>query len=313
MSCTNPRTVGFTSTGDLAWSPKFASREYPPIKLPCGKCIDCRMAHAREKSIRCVHEAQMHEQNCFITLTYNDENLPPGSRLIYRDWQLFMKRLRKSLHNQSVGFMVTGEYGEKNKRPHWHAILFGWRPDDLVLCKKNETGDPLYSSATLEALWAKNDSDTVPNYVGDVTLKSAGYVARYSLKKLVHGYDQNHNYHPIHKMSSKHAIGKKWLEKHWPDIFNYGECRVDGVSMPVPRYYEKWLQKNRPADWIRYVTETKSLKIEKAEKRQEEDEKIYALKCEKRRPFRGPAVTKKQARAAILKQKIDQLNKFTKD
>jgi len=107
-----------------------------------------------------------------------------------------MKKLRK-LQNDPIGCFVTGEYGEKNKRPHWHAILFNYSPGDMEYHSSNERGDKLYTSKTIERLWGLNDSEKRPNLIGSVTFHSAGYCARYSAKKLVHGRDDEHSFQPI--------------------------------------------------------------------------------------------------------------------
>src|SRR4051794_29862641 len=65
-----------------------------PVDLPCGQCIGCRLERSRQWAIRCSHEAKLHEENCFITLTYAPEHLPPGGTLVVKDFQDFMKRLR---------------------------------------------------------------------------------------------------------------------------------------------------------------------------------------------------------------------------
>lgn len=256
MRCTSPRTVGFAADGKtIVWSQKQFSKQFSTFQLPCGKCIDCRLDYARQWAIRCVHEAQMYEKNCFITLTYDDAHLA-SPKLIYRDFQLFMKQLRK-LQNEPMGVFVTGEYGEKNKRPHWHAIIFNWRPADAIYSHSNDRGDKCFQSETLTKTWGRGKCE-----FGDVTFESAGYCARYAAKKLVHGKDGDHDFHPISKKSSKHAIGKKWLEKFWPDVFNYGRLRLaNGASSSIPRYYEKWLKENRPEDYLRYVTKVKSEKM----------------------------------------------------
>lgn len=176
-----------------------------------------------------------------------------------------MKKLRK-LQNDPMGVFVTGEYGEKNKRPHWHAIIFNYRPSDLVYRRSNDNGDRIYTSSTIDDLWDYNDPEKAPTEIGDVTFQSAGYCARYAAKKLVHGKDQEHEFKPISKKSNKNAIGKKWLEKYWPDVFNYGQIVLpDGKTCSIPRYYEKWFQKNQPQAWEAYVKQTKQHKITKAE------------------------------------------------
>lgn len=260
MRCTDPRTVGFKPDGKtIAWSQKDHSKEYATFQLPCGQCLNCRLEYAREWAVRCVHESKMYPNNSFITLTYDDKHLG-DNKLEYRDFQLFMKKLRKKLPGQQIGFFVTGEYGEKSKRKHWHALIFNWRPQDTVYQFSNDRGDKVYTSAILSSLWPQGNAN-----LGDVTYESAGYCARYAAKKLVHGNDDAHEYKPISKKSSKQAIGKKWLEKYHDDIFNYGELVLNGRPCGnVPRYYVKWLQKHHPLKWERYVTETKLNKTQAA-------------------------------------------------
>jgi len=213
VRCTKPRTVSQAAEGQpLNWRQKNYNGKDRLFQLPCGKCIECRLEKASSDAVRCVHEAKMHESNSFITLTYSEEHLT-CPRLQYSDFQKFMWRLRFAFPNQEIGYKVTGEYGDQNKRPHWHALIFGWRPSDLVPLYKNENGDQLYSSQVLDKLWGKNDPEQKPNEIGQVDFKSAGYVCRYAAKKLIHGRDQDHDYHPIARCSTTYAIGKKIFGK----------------------------------------------------------------------------------------------------
>lgn len=311
MRCTSPRTVGFKADGKtISWSPKTTSKEYAEFQLPCSKCIECRLEYARSWAVRATHEAQMHPESCFITLTYSDTHLK-SPKLIYKDWQNFMKKLRKTVP-QAIGVMVVGEYGEKTKRPHWHAILFNFDFKDKVFLRENELGDKLYTSKTLEQLWGKNDSEQKPNEIGNVTFKSAGYVARYSTKKLVHGLDDNHDFHPIFRTSSKHAIAKKWLETYYLDVFSYGHVILNnGQSCPIPRYYEKWLKKEHPDVWINYLQTSKEQKLKTAlEKSAHEKrlDKTQRSELADQYGYLAPAPqTKQQARRAITKQRFELL------
>lgn len=318
LRCTFPRSVGFKSDGKtICWSSKHSSKEYASFQLPCGKCIECRLEYARQWAIRCVHESMVHEKNSFITLTYSDEHLN-SPKLVYSDFQKFMKRLRKT-QNDPIGVFVTGEYGEDKKRPHWHAILFNWRPADCEYHRANDRGDRIYTSRILEKLWTFNDSEKRPNEIGDVSFHSAGYVARYAAKKLVHGYDDP-EWNPISKKSSKHAIGKKYLEKFWPDIFNYGKCiLIDGTEVGIPRYYEKWLKENQPAAWRTYVTETKIKKISFAEEASARENEEHQSAIHHRRylssldaRFRGDPISRAEAKYKVLTAKFKLLQSYLK-
>lgn len=333
MRCTSPRQVGFMSDGKtISWSPKTINKEYATFQLPCGKCIECRLEYARQWAIRSIHQAQMHRDNSFITLTYSDENLT-SSKLKYIDFQLFAKRLRDKIfrdfikvygkqnwHSLSkqqkketyeplkISIFVTGEYGDKTKRPHWHAIIFNWRPHDTKLHYTNHRGDKVFTSETLSTLWPSGHAE-----IGSVTIESAGYVARYAAKKLGHGKDDEHDFHPISKKSAHQAIGKKWLEKYYKDVFSYGLLVLpDGQTSSIPRYYEKWLQKNHPDEWKIYVTKTKQAKMELASKKSTLESQEYIRQMQSRGPFKGTLTTRNQARKEIQKQKFKQLQENLK-
>jgi len=277
VRCTSPRTVGFHADGKtICWSKKQYSKEYATFQLPCGKCIECRLDYARQWAVRCVHESKMYEKNCFITLTYDEANLE-SPKLIYSHFQKFMKKLRK-VQEAPIGVFVTGEYGTINKRPHWHAIIFNWSPNDGVHKYTNQRGDKVFTSECLTKIWGKGLAE-----YGSVTFESAGYCARYASKKLVHGKDGEHEFNPISKKSSKHAIGKRWLERYWPDVFSYGRLVLpDGSTSSIPRYYEKWFKETHPEEWQRYATGRKALNTENARIISEEELKQWNLNNLKR-------------------------------
>lgn len=306
-----------------------------------------------------MHEAQMHEKNSFITLTYADQHLP-GEKLKYKDFQAFQKKLRTRLFQKEldrwfpnlaqkdqrrlyrslspasrenfrvpteISIFVTGEYGDQNKRPHWHAIIFNWRPDDCVLERTTERGDQVFSSETLgprSAEQVDDGKDRLWNFgkceLGSVTFESAGYCARYAAKKLTHGHDGTHEFEPISRKSAKNAIGKTFIEKFHDDVFNSGFCLVESkekkVKCGIPRYYEKWLQKHEPEKWVRYVTQ-KKLKITQEATAKEEIKKQENFDInEQRRTLMGldfvPQVTEQEARKKILEQKFQQLQERLK-
>jgi len=327
LQCTSPRTVGFLPDGKtISWSSKKSSKEFASFQLPCGQCLACRLDYARQWAIRCVHESKMHENNCFITLTYSDEHLK-SPKLIYSDFQLFMKRLRdkkfrdfmkkfgkenwklltkqerkKHYETLSIGYFVTGEYGEKTKRPHWHACLFNYSPTDPVPKYTNHNGDTAYTSQELENLWPQGNSE-----FGQVTFESAGYCARYAAKKLVHGKDSEHEFKPISKKSARQAIGKKFLEKYYKDVFTHGHIVLEnGKTCSIPRYYEKWFKQHHPKEYEIYATETKLRKATHAKnKALKELEKFKEDSLN--RGIKGATITRKQSAKEILKSKFKTL------
>jgi len=103
MACFHPLTAYRSFDGQIRFDEK---RNGEPLELPCGQCIGCRLERSREWAIRMVHEASMHEDNCFITLTYAPEYLPPDGSLVKSDFQKFMKRLRKQVKKKFVSITV---------------------------------------------------------------------------------------------------------------------------------------------------------------------------------------------------------------
>jgi len=236
------------------------------IQLKCGQCIGCRLERSKQWAIRCMNEAQMHSKNCFITLTYNDENLPPNDSLVYRDFQLFLKRLRFKYSGTTIRYYMAGEYGENYGRPHFHAILFGIDFADKKPWKKS--GDNiLYRSKDLESLWTDNLGNSLGySSIGDVTFESASYVARYIMKKQ-NSDKLNPNtgkpYNAVYdytnpktgeitkktpeftKMSLKPGIGATWIEKYMSDVYPHGEIILRGnKKVLTPKYYDKIFKKH---------------------------------------------------------------------
>lgn len=250
MSCLYPLTAWHKAGGGITFSGREGEPGVIPFNLPCGKCIECRLDYSLEWAMRCEHEAYS-RPGIFVTLTYKEPLKNP--RLDYADFQRFMNTLRKT-RGEGIGFYVCGEYGKVNKRPHWHALIFGYQPPDCRPYRKNHEGDQLFYSDEVDRIWHENDPNLQPSAIGELTFKSAAYVARYSAKKLVHGHDGTHDFKPIAKMSRQYAIGKSFLESFHAEIFDSGFCMTfDGVRRPIPRYYRKWLLKHYPGRWREWL------------------------------------------------------------
>ena len=227
------------------------------LTVACGKCMECRLAAAHEWALRAMHEASLYMNNIFVTLTYDDEHLPSDWSLHYPDFQKFMHRLRK--RQPGAGrFLMCAEYGEQFGRPHYHAILFNCAFSDKMLVRDTPKG-PLYTSEKLSDIWGLGHVS-----FGDVTLDSAGYVARYTTKKitgpaagaayqfLIPGTDVVVDRPPPFLRSSlQPGIGAPWLEKYLEDVFPSDFLVMDGKRFPVPRYYSKLFERWEPDEFAR--------------------------------------------------------------
>ena len=214
-----------------------------PCPLPCGRCLGCRLERSRQWALRCVNEASMHKENSFITLTYDDDHVPSDYSLKKRDFQLFMKRLRKHFAGKKIRFFACGEYGEHTFRPHYHAILFGHQfTDRKIITKETENGVVnLYQSKTLNNLWQNGFASS-----GEMTFESAAYVARYCLKK-INGPEADYHYlgrePEFSLMSRMPGIGADWLKYYRKDVYPNDICMARGVPSKPPRYYDEQLKK----------------------------------------------------------------------
>lgn len=230
----------------LTFNPLNAMNSSSPLEIPCNNCMGCKLERSRQWSIRMMHEARYHPQNCFLTLTYNDQAVPIDFGLKLRHWQLFMKKLRKSLP-QRIRFFACGEYGDLNGRPHYHAIIFGYDPPDKLFLERSNSGEPVYRSETIESLWGFGNTSSQ-----DVTHKACAYVARYVTKKLstrdTHGADRYYRVSPVdgafHQvapefavMSRKPGLGARFAAEFKSDFYPSGFLVVDGVRQAPPRYY----------------------------------------------------------------------------
>lgn len=92
-----------------------------PVPVACGRCPSCLVNRSRLWSGRLLLESLLHAQSSFWTLTYQVE--PEKRSLDPRHLQLWLKRARRAFG--SFRFYGSGEYGDRNNRPHYHVVLFG--------------------------------------------------------------------------------------------------------------------------------------------------------------------------------------------
>ena len=228
------------------------------ISLPCGQCVGCRLERSRQWAMRCIHEAQLHQNNCFITLTYDDEHLPKDLSLDHREFQLFFKRLRKANPHIKIRYYMAGEYGTLRGRPHFHACIFGYDFHDKKLLTRTTAGSLLYRSQELEKLWPYGYST-----IGDVTFESAAYVARYIMQKQT-GKDVDPNHYTYcdlqtgelvklqpeyNKMSLKPGIGANWYQKYKNDVYPHDYVEIRGQKIKPPKYYDQLFSKENPYEY----------------------------------------------------------------
>jgi len=162
-------------------------------------------------------------------------------------------------------------------------------------------------SSLIDELWSKNDQGTTPSQIGQVTIDSAGYVARYAAKKLTHGSDGDHDYHPIHKTSSRRAIGRSWIEQNYKHTFENGFCVLqNGQITKIPRYYVDWCKKYQYDTYKFYLTHVQPERIIKAQQQQRKEELEYISRFISCKSSEVIPKTRSQIKETILKSKFKQ-------
>lgn len=234
MVCYHPVHGWRAPNGTITQNKRSGWSDLPAVR-GCGGCVGCRLEYSRQWALRMMHEASLYEANVFLTLTYDDEHLPPHASLRLKDWQDFMKRLKERFRGRSIRFYQCGEYGEQTHRPHYHAILFNFDLDDKVLHKVTDRGDYLYTSELLDDCWGHGHC-----LIGAVTFESAAYCGRYVMKKLTGARKSEYGLREPekHTSSRRPGIGNPWLKKWKTDVFPNDFCVLEGKKIPVPSYYD---------------------------------------------------------------------------
>lgn len=308
MACFHPLVVWIVTDHSVEIGQKFRrvlkftepkklgkSSSVEKSQIPCGQCVGCRLERSRQWAMRCMHEAQMHKQNCFITLTFSPEYLSTRKNewsLDVRDFQLFMKRLRNRF-GKGIRFYHCGEYGEMcsncdrslfyckcgplmNKvlgRPHYHACIFGFDFPDKEIFRVTDVGNILYTSEILEELWTDPKTDMPMGFctIGDVTFESAAYCARYIMKKITGDmaddryfrHDTGEVLKPEYTtMSRRPGIGRTWYDDYFSDVYPHDFVVVDGAKVRPPKYYDGLFKADRPY----HFDDIKHLRQENAKK-----------------------------------------------
>lgn len=193
------------------------------MTVPCGKCVSCRVAKAREWATRMLHERDQYEKSVFITLTYNDQHIPKNQSINKEEVQRFIKRLRKKV-KLKLKYYACGEYGDQSERPHYHAIIFNIGIKDTQIIKD---------------AWQEKGHV----YVGTVTYDSARYVADYIQKKYAGRTSEvppDARQRPF--MLSSQGIGKEYALNNKEQLTDMLSCTVYGKNVGMPRYYKKILK-----------------------------------------------------------------------
>jgi hypothetical protein len=268
MTCINPRLAYRKTNGQftLAKIGDTAPIEKSTL-VPCGQCMSCRISHQRQWATRMVHESYSHKESCFITLTIDEEHRNPTHSVDQRDMQLFVKRLRKELEPMKIRIFYCAEYGTKSMREHYHAIIFGYMPEDKKPYKRNQQGDMLYISDTLTRIWGKGHLT-----IGEFNSSTADYCAKYVTKSYI-GKDKENAYNwvdengeiiqrtpPFQSSSKRPGLGSDFYDKYKDQLYAFDQTVIDGKPRSIPKAYDRKYKKENP-DLFKVVKRKRSEKL----------------------------------------------------
>lgn len=253
------------------------------MKVPCGRCHNCRKAKSREWALRLLHESTLWDHSIFLTLTYNDDHLPYDMSLRKTTLQKYLKRLRKRIGDRKIKYYACGEYGPDGGRPHYHMVIFGlalwehqlgsprgkgyeilggpgftaWHPRGFVA-----GGSINYGSLRYITDYVSKKSD-IPTRLRQqrlddlqINIRSTYLEPVADVVHLKQGYQVQR---PFQLCSQ--GIGKEYLHKHKERLLRDMGCAVTtGKIAPLPRYYVKKLLEQHPElstsqEWAKWFTD----------------------------------------------------------
>lgn len=173
MMCKKPYIRAGSKVTPLAELPTATQEErLACTPFPCGQCLPCRINKARVWQHRLILESYTNKPSIFVSLTYNDENLPNYKSLDPYDVTKFLKRLRYLLgKKRRISYYYVGEYGTQTKRPHYHLFIFGM-------------GNISNDRVLLEKAWSIKNKPMGYVHVGEVNPHSIEYCVSYITKSM---------------------------------------------------------------------------------------------------------------------------------
>lgn len=286
MACFHPRSMWPSKAGGRwTFSPGDAKPGAQGVEVGCYRCQGCKASRTAQWTQRNIWEFDAHGQvGCFVTLTLADEHLPESYSVDVRTLQLFLKRLRKRLWREfrvKIRFFAVAEYGDAEsgtKRPHYHVLVYGWRPEDAEQIENAQSGLPQWQSALLSEVWGQGRVT-----VGDVTPQSISYCAGYVFDKRsgdAAKEEYSNRLHPVtgevrtvrppfNVMSRRPGIGMGWYEKHAGDDAKSTFVVRDGRKRAMPRAIVRQRLKEMASDAEReaFLTERREAAAAAAEAR----------------------------------------------
>lgn len=219
-----------------------------------------------------MHELQDWESAIFVTLTYTDEQLLIRSNyaqsLVKEDLRNFFKRLRKNLEPRRIKYYGIGEYGDKDGRPHYHAVIFGLDFDEHKVQRfLSRKGNPTWLVVRGPALtaWSPHGICIGNVHIGTVTHQSTKYVSSYLHKKYNGNMLEYYGKDRIQPFSfQSQGLGKGFAVRNMEQIVEAVGCLQRGNEVGIPKYYvRKFEEIMNPHDFEEFKQAIKQKAVER--------------------------------------------------
>lgn len=123
-------------------------------------------------------EAAQYSDNTFVTLTYDEKNLPEDHSVRPSILSAFVKRHRKA--GYKFRYFGVGEYGDLSMRPHYHLAMFGHENCRRIQTRITKNQTPCCDVCeSIKKSWGLGQI-----MLGTLEPKSMAYVAGYVVKKM---------------------------------------------------------------------------------------------------------------------------------
>lgn len=230
----------------------------------CGKCVECQRRRLNDWFLRLSNEMKHSTFSVFVTLTYDEQNLPfdPDTGEVCvskRDVQLFHKRLRKELSTNvrptvKFRYFVVSEFGGETNRPHYHGLYFF----DCSIDNKPIKSVSQFHFHSLSDLfhreWGKGFIQFAP-----LNEKRIRYTLKYILK-------DEANIGRFSLMSRNPGLGKCYIDDqgqwHRDSLDRTYVILPGGIKFGLPRYYRDKIY-TEPQKRVIYKRYQKRLQEEK--------------------------------------------------